>query len=1048
MSQLEDLTVGDATPKVQKASIKDLTTAVNRISYAFKTPDAAVAPDMLQLAADGNMSLGGVPLVYATVGRSFLVQNADTTNSTARITAVSSSGNAVIAVQGGANSTDTGFTLRNEGGVDIAKFRLDLVQSALKLDMRNAGANNVVFRVNTTGEVTVGSDTVSTIARLQVMTGTAALAGSENAIFVRSLNPTTTPVMISGYNGGSLQIAGGNNGATGGRGGQIDFNSATWGSAPGTIVFRAGIAADGSISPEVGRWYANGFFGVGTGVEGAATIHARAPSGTRCRVLSESVGDSAGFTGRRVNGTYAAPTSVTTGDIIAFFNAHASTGGAGNYAVGATIQVLATQTWSPTASGSSLSFTTVANNTLTTTQALYLDHNGFAGFNTLTPQSRLVVALSNGGIGYEIDPNNVSTVRVLDRSTGVYQSVESRAQTHSWKAGTTGNTQAMMIEFNGNVGINTTNITGGANNTALDAKLFVANGPVSTVLVVGDSGNGTAGIYSGLKIKNGTRNAASGGLNYFDITTRPGDTGNGVATQADRTMIRLESSMSLNPRLVLQPTGTTSQVIIGDPTNAGANTRLVIQNEPAWNYPGISIAGKNMSNAGALPSADLVLQRDGAVTSTAGLMPWLQFESKDAAFAGNNAAAIAAAANSFQVWNYVSNAWVQKLIVDSGTLTSNNPALINGGITIRGPSAGTGNIVLQSNAAIGVAHWISSKTSGYLHLGGNGAAEPAVGNIVVAPTGKNIALYPLNETQLGYKYGHAGSFVGLHVCNTDTGPNSQAHLLLTSGYTAGSSSIGTISWGMPNISGSGTGRLANIGGGTDQNHTAANPQGYFVISTKNATDSTAVPRVTVRASGNVNFGNSANDTSRLWVFDEGRNVDGVTVDSSDYAGNNKSSFVTERGGTSGYSMMFNVAGSLAGTISHPSISSTSYGTSSDRRIKTNIAMAASAGAIIDSIRVVSHDFIADGYHVPYGFVAQELYESYPPAVVVGDNELDVGPTSKIWQVDNSKLVPLLVKEVQELRQDKVLTRTEMDAMKAELTELRELVNLLLENKSK
>ena len=88
---------------------------------------------------------------------------------------------------------------------------------------------------------------------------------------------------------------------------------------------------------------------------------------------------------------------------------------------------------------------------------------------------------------------------------------------------------------------------------------------------------------------------------------------------------------------------------------------------------------------------------------------------------------------------------------------------------------------------------------------------------------------------------------------------------------------------------------------------------------------------------------------------------------------------------------------------------TSYITSSDARLKENIADAESASELIDAIQVRSFDWKADGSHQRYGMVAQELLEVAPEAVSQGETEEDM------MGVDYSKLVPMLVKEIQSLR---------------------------------
>ena len=90
-------------------------------------------------------------------------------------------------------------------------------------------------------------------------------------------------------------------------------------------------------------------------------------------------------------------------------------------------------------------------------------------------------------------------------------------------------------------------------------------------------------------------------------------------------------------------------------------------------------------------------------------------------------------------------------------------------------------------------------------------------------------------------------------------------------------------------------------------------------------------------------------------------------------------------------------------------SATSYNTSSDQRLKENIADADDAGALIDTIQVRQFDWRLNGEHQAYGMVAQELDNVYPDAVSHGPTEDDM------LAVDYSKLVPMLVKEIQSMR---------------------------------
>jgi hypothetical protein len=107
--------------------------------------------------------------------------------------------------------------------------------------------------------------------------------------------------------------------------------------------------------------------------------------------------------------------------------------------------------------------------------------------------------------------------------------------------------------------------------------------------------------------------------------------------------------------------------------------------------------------------------------------------------------------------------------------------------------------------------------------------------------------------------------------------------------------------------------------------------------------------------------------------------------------------------------IFAYAGSLIGSITQSGTTAVLYNTTSDQRLKENIQDAAPASALIDSLQVRQFDWKADGSHQRYGFVAQELVTVAPEAVHQPTKPDDM------MAVDYSKLVPMLVKEIQDLR---------------------------------
>jgi hypothetical protein len=162
----------------------------------------------------------------------------------------------------------------------------------------------------------------------------------------------------------------------------------------------------------------------------------------------------------------------------------------------------------------------------------------------------------------------------------------------------------------------------------------------------------------------------------------------------------------------------------------------------------------------------------------------------------------------------------------------------------------------------------------------------------------------------------------------------------------------------------------------------------------------------------------AADASTPWVEHMRINSSGVLQvgTTSQYSGALRAVFGVQSGGTacemhnSGggawTAIRFHTESTLAGYIS-VATNTTAYNTSSDARLKENVVDAPAGN--IDSIKVRSFDWKADGEHQEYGFIAQELETVAPYAVSKGETDEDM------MAVDYSKLVPMLVKEIQDLK---------------------------------
>jgi hypothetical protein len=116
-------------------------------------------------------------------------------------------------------------------------------------------------------------------------------------------------------------------------------------------------------------------------------------------------------------------------------------------------------------------------------------------------------------------------------------------------------------------------------------------------------------------------------------------------------------------------------------------------------------------------------------------------------------------------------------------------------------------------------------------------------------------------------------------------------------------------------------------------------------------------------------------------------------------------------------MAFSYNGSPIGSITQNLTTGTNYNTTSDRRLKENIATTTIGLATLLQIPVDNFDFIKDPSHTPVqGFIAQSLAPIYPEAVTTnGDNGVaPLGPTSTPWSVDYGRITPLIVAAVQDI----------------------------------
>jgi hypothetical protein len=109
----------------------------------------------------------------------------------------------------------------------------------------------------------------------------------------------------------------------------------------------------------------------------------------------------------------------------------------------------------------------------------------------------------------------------------------------------------------------------------------------------------------------------------------------------------------------------------------------------------------------------------------------------------------------------------------------------------------------------------------------------------------------------------------------------------------------------------------------------------------------------------------------------------------------------------------NVSASIVGTIS-VGTGSTSYNTTSDYRVKENVVDMTDATTRLKQLQPKRFNFIADADTTVDGFLAHEVQSVVPEAITGTHNEVDADGNPVYQGIDQSKLVPLLVKTIQEL----------------------------------
>lgn len=173
-------------------------------------------------------------------------------------------------------------------------------------------------------------------------------------------------------------------------------------------------------------------------------------------------------------------------------------------------------------------------------------------------------------------------------------------------------------------------------------------------------------------------------------------------------------------------------------------------------------------------------------------------------------------------------------------------------------------------------------------------------------------------------------------------------------------------------------------------------------------------RMRIDSSGNFMVGTtSAGGAGGVTLYKNGSGTSGLIIIAKTADGNVNSA------------IGFYAGASLVGTINYNN-TSTSYVTSSDYRLKENIAPMTGALDVVQALKPVTYNWKADGSD-GQGFIAHELQAVVPDCVTGEKDAIDEEGKPVYQGIDTSFLIATLTAAIQELK-------AELDATKAQLDE--------------
>lgn len=226
-------------------------------------------------------------------------------------------------------------------------------------------------------------------------------------------------------------------------------------------------------------------------------------------------------------------------------------------------------------------------------------------------------------------------------------------------------------------------------------------------------------------------------------------------------------------------------------------------------------------------------------------------------------------------------------------------------------------------------------------------------------------------------------------------------------------------------------------------------------------DINSLEKMTIKSSGNVGIGTTSPDWA-LHVQDSQAGTEDFIAKIENTANDNTlrneglliraghNSYVSQQ---SSFIQFETPNGVYCGRIAQDGSSHVDYRSASDRRLKENIRPTRFGLDELLTIEVRDYNYITDDSSLVHtGFIAQQLYTAYPPAVGVGGEDVTTEP----WEVAYGSMTPILVQAVQEQQEVINQQREMIEKLEAHLeqkdistqqkiTELEASLNQLIES---